>query len=314
MGNDYRKFLKEFYDDIYMVGPKTIDKIQSEITSFDEFIRKGEAQIRQVDALSSEQASKTIELRELLEEDKEVKENTLILMVLDFLNRQIENMEDRASIGDLNVNPFMVNAVNFRDHEKIIEFYLYQSVGRGVVTSMGTEFEIWAELFGLDDTNQDGFDCEVQRDGTTYFVQVKSGPDVLNKDMLENLESNFKKAEEENPGCECLLGLCYGKESEVSGKIRRYLPGGMDNLLIGREFWKFVAEEEDASDNIMQVVQNTAPKFDEYIEIVSDEVSAEGDDFYQALEKRKNSLIEEWEERYGTGRGSIHEMTEDQAS
>jgi hypothetical protein len=310
MQSSYAAFVDEFYENVPHMGSESKKNIRSEFDTVSAFLKANRKELQEVHLVSEAQAERTVALRALLADGAGLEENLLRILILNFLKRQRENLTDRETIADLNINPYLVGLLDFDSPEALVKFYTYQSIGRGLVTAMGDEFETWATVLGLEETDQTGFDCEVRRDGTRHFVQVKSGPDVLNKDMLENLASNFERAAEAHPGCECLLGLCYGNQSEISGKIRRYLPGeGFENVRIGSDFWEFVTGDPDTHERLVRIIDETTQSFDEYLAVVDPEAAtADHDTFHELLAARTERLLAEWHDSYGEGAESIDAM------
>ncbi len=305
MPSTYARFLDEFYAHVDHMGPKSRENLSEEFETFTAFYNADTDALQEVRLVSEQQAERTVALREVLAPDEGVEENLLRMLVLNFLKRQRENIDARQSVDDLNLNPYLVSLLNFDSPETLVEFYTYQSIGRSLVTAMGDEFETWATVLGLEATDQSGFDCEVTRDGTRYFVQIKSGPNVLNKDMLDRLSSHFDDATEDHPDCECLLGLCYGERSDISGKIKKYLPGeDFEHVRIGSEFWEFVTGNPDAEQRLKATIDAATESFDQYLAVVESE-PLDDETFADRIDTQIDTLLTEWHNRYGEGVESI---------
>jgi len=240
---------------------------------------------------NSEQIDAFLELRKLFGADKSSEENCIKLLILKFIDRNISSVSSKDTIRKLNINPFIIRGFDLKDPHRIIEFYLYQSVTRGIVTSMGDQFEKLAKVVSLNNTDQAGFDGELVKDGSRYFVQVKSGPDVLNKDMLERLGVHMNNAKEEHPKCETLLGLAYGTRQQISDKIANYLPGGLQSVKIGEEFWEFISGKKDYYQSILSTISEATGDYQQFVEVLYEMGDRAASDYQKEETPNDSSLV-----------------------
>lgn len=323
------------------MGPAGVSVIAEKIDSFNELFDLDKTKLMGMTTSKGRRvfreatAEAFLELLEFFEPSEDLTSNWVRLSTLKFVDQNIKGVEAKKGIDDLNIDPFIVREFNLGP-EEIVRFFLYQTVSRGVVTSMGDQFEKLAKISHLDTTEQPGFDGELVREGKKFFIQVKSGPDVLNKDMLERLGQHMEKAKGENPGSEALLGLCYGTPDQISDKIRRYLPGeGLENVMIGEEFWDFLAGEEGYYKRLLHAIYQASvsyPQFKKKLHEVTGKVNrgvsknqqelggtggepgadTADSSIVEVIEKKIEDLLEDWQKKYGSlDSDTVDRMIED---
>lgn len=338
---ELRLFLKDFSEIVPGLGPVGVSVLFDNIDSFNDLFKLNKNELEKLKSSKGRRIfnEKTIggflRLIKFLEPSEGLTSNWIRLSTLRFIDQNIKAVEGKREIKDLKIDPFIVREFNLSPDE-IVRFFLYQTVTKSVVTSMGTQFEKLAKISYLKITQQPGFDGELVKNSKKYFFQVKSGPDVLNKDMLERLGQHMDKAKKEEPGCEALLGLCYGRTDQISGKIKRYLPGeGLENVKIGEEFWDFITGEKGyykkmlnaiyqasmlyphfrkALDEIPeQTLRDTSKEQQKLTEVTNvDKNKATEGSIVEIIEGKIEDLIKDWRNKYGSLEDkTVNQMIED---
>jgi hypothetical protein len=123
------------------------------------------------------------------------------------------------------------------------------------------------------------------KNGIHHYIQVKSGPNTVPKDMATQISTLLQSAQRRNRGSVALLGMCYGNEEQVSSIVHRYVSV---DYLIGREFWHFISDEPNCIDQIYDIAAEVSRTF-------RDE---EGRTLSQALEDKADDLAREFEQFY----------------
>ena len=143
-----------------------------------------------------------------------VRELWITYLVRDFVERAIDEIK-ATNFDELLINPFLIQAFNFTDHKEVITFCFYQKVTRSIVTSWGFTVERMLLVSG-GVLVKGGFDLMVIRDGQEHHIQIKSSPNTMDFDQVQNLNNNIKKLQElENKVG--MLGVTYGrKDSHLS--------------------------------------------------------------------------------------------------
>ena len=190
---------------------------------------------------------------------------TQIQRLLENFLRQRARTIRRLKIQDLHINPFLIrilaNELKLKDARTIVRWLVNQRLERGTVTSFGLVLQEVAKVFS-EGTGVEGADIQKTREGRRYYIQVKSGPNTVPKDMGERISQLLRSARRRNRGSEALFGMCYGNREQVSGIVRQYVEkeGGID-WLAGREFWRFISDDPHCVDEIYQLVADASQNF-----------------------------------------------------
>lgn len=193
-----------------------------------------------------------------------------------------------------------------------IRFFVLQTISRSIVTSWGSYVEQFLKYSGCEVDSSVGNDLfnksiksEIKgsnidlfkiNDNIIFPIQVKSGPNTMNVEMVQglnrafdfinNLEvpSHFKN--EDIKRIKAILGMTYGKREGISSQIRDNLEDFNNSTKIGRELWDFIAEEKNYYITVLDLM-NCASKA--FLDI----------DFMQLIEQKINSIKEEWNTSFG---------------
>lgn len=103
-----------------------------------------------------------------------------------------------------------------------------------------------------------GIDIELNKNGTRYFVAVKSGPSWGNSSQIEKMRSDFKTAakvyrqNKEALPVRCVNGCCYGKQNRTTEDKGDYIK------LCGQRFWEFISGDTDFYIKIVEPIGHEA--------------------------------------------------------
>jgi len=89
-----------------------------------------------------------------------------------------------------------------------------------------------------------------EKEGTLYFVSIKSGPNWGNSDQINRMKQNFANAtsaiQSKHPEYEvvCVNGCCYGRDNkpQKTGYMK----------LCGQRFWEFISGQSDLYTDIIE--------------------------------------------------------------
>lgn len=180
-----------------------------------------------------------------------------------FVENQL-NMLRGLQFAELEINPLLIKALGITKPKEIVRFAMYQAVTRSVVTSWGyTVEEILRYSGGEIDAPTVGekgarLDLAKVRNGKKYYLQIKSGPNSMNVDMVVSLDKAIRKLARQ--GRTGLLGITYGRKDWVSGQISGNLTGGKSKILVGRELWDFVSEMRNYHKRVIAILDYAARK------------------------------------------------------
>src|SRR5665213_1269044 len=103
-----------------------------------------------------------------------------------------------------------------------------------------------------------GIDIELNKNGTRYFVAVKSGPNWGNSGAVEKMRLDFKtvaKVYRQNRDAlpvRFVNGCCYGKQSRKTEDKGDYIK------LCGQRFWEFISGDTDFYIKIVEPIGHEA--------------------------------------------------------
>jgi len=217
-----------------------------------------------------------------------VMEERIRSMVGGYLDRRYRSIKG-ITLASLDLNPFLLGLMGkptgLEDAEGIVGWALQQRVERGTVTSFGMLIQNIAKLFSSG-TGVEGADILKHKGGKTYYIQVKSGPNTMNKDIASEISRLLGGATRRDPGSISLLGMCYGRGDRVSAIIKKY---ANTDTLIGKEFWGFISGDPGTHREIFRIMQE-----------VSDSHRVEGGKTYRELyEGKVRALSKEFRDAYG---------------
>lgn len=110
-------------------------------------------------------------------------------------------------------------------------------------------------------------DLIFERDGKTYIVGIKSGPNWGNSDQVNIMKRNFKKAKalmrslSDKKNLVAVNGCMYGKDN-VPHKVNKD-PDLSYYKLCGQVFWELVSGDDQLYKKLIQPLDKEAKKRDE---------------------------------------------------
>jgi len=184
----------------------------------------------------------------LIDTNITIAENFISSMSRRFINTQLKMIET-LQLEDLTPNPLLVQLLNLDTPDELIRLYVYSRVSRSVVTSMGFFVE---KLLNISSKSVEkapkgtGWDL-VKRDqkGKNHWIQVKSGPNDMDKDQVVFWSSKIEEKIKE--GSNAYIGITYGNRDMDTISLRlikQLIPKWEMKLLVGRELWDFIADDE----------------------------------------------------------------------
>ena len=173
-------------------------------------------------------------------------------------------------------NPYLSKAKNIQTAEELVKYTLDAFLSSQEETIFGNLMEelaifVCAKVFNGYKAEQGKFksiDLIFNRDGNTYIVGIKSGPYWGNKDQIDKLKNNFRKAravlQKYGDGNKVIAvnGCIYGKEHNPY-KIDRGDRNKSYYKLCGQEFWEFISGDDNFYQKIIIPIDKEAKKRDE---------------------------------------------------
>ncbi len=208
-----------------------------------------------------------------------------------FLAQRLANLE-KLSLSNITFNVLALRAstalFELNDAEALLRYRLTQRLERGWVTALGTALQAIARQVGGGGTGVEGADLMVVRNDRTHYLQMKSGPEGLNKDIAQNIASQLNSARARDPGSVCSVAVCYGRIDQIQPMVRAELENRGIGLLVGREFWEFLSGDPACMDELLELARAAAE------EAPPGQLS-----FSQRVDSKLGQLVDEFEELYG---------------
>lgn len=188
--------------------------------------------------------------------------------------RHAKNTLKLVRAKEFKLNPFLkVYLANFLEGNSspisIARALIYPRVlGTSIATSFGTHIQRFAsEVLGFLGSTTDGIDIEFddQIDGRRKYCQVKAGPNTINKDDVETIETHFggirRRARTNNlllAQDDLIVGVIYGTERELSGHYKRVTRQYHIPVHIGGDFWHRLTGDEDFYHDLVESIGKVA--------------------------------------------------------
>jgi hypothetical protein len=172
-------------------------------------------------------------------------------------------------------NPYLFKAKNIETAGDLAKGLLDAFLSSQEETIFGDLMEnlaihICNQVFGGSKAQQGKY-CSIDlifgRDGKTYIVGIKSGPNWGNSDQINIMRKNFKKAKsliQSELGKKNLIavnGCMYGKDN-VPHKVDKD-PGLSYYKICGQAFWELISSDDELYKKIIQPLDKEAKKRDE---------------------------------------------------
>jgi len=204
------------------------------------------------------------------------------------------------------VNPFLAPLVA-KTPASLAQFIVAQRLERSIVTSMGNAAQKIARITGtfmkssgVAGADLEGFEVNLKRH---LLMQVKIGPDTVNKDIGDSIESKLAEAERRvksggmPPGWVVvrMLGMCYGQPRHRNNWVMRLETKGFDVSKIGRQFWTFTTGDPAAYKEVFEIALDVGTTYK----------NGSKKTLAQATSDAIVSLTAEIERDYGDSQGGI---------
>ncbi|RLF03708.1 MAG: hypothetical protein DRK00_08370 [Thermoprotei archaeon] len=212
--------------------------------------------------------------------------------IIRFIRKAIQSINKLTAdtlVREAAINPFLVKALGIRDFGSLARFYVYQRVGRSLVTSFGTTIE--KVIRALAGGRKAGWwDVVANIRGTTYYMSVKSGPRDMDKDQVQHFASRAKDLLRREPGALPVIAMGYGKEpmGPISPTLR---DEGLDpekHTLTGKGLYEAITGQRESYKRLLELMSDVA------------EDVLGGTRIIELIEDRVEEIAEEFRRRYRT--------------
>jgi len=225
-----------------------------------------------------------------------IEDNFIALLTSDFINRQLK-MLNEMTLDRINANPLLCSALHLETEYDLIKYNVYESVTRGIVTSMGYLVENLL-LFSSNDVYagkdyEEGekvkWDLVVQKiDSVRCYIEVKSGPNDLDAGQIQLYKDEIEAVEKID--YKGYIGMTYGKRESNTvslGIFKKEKEYWDSRTLIGTELWDFVTGDDRYHIELMEMIKKTADTLLSRKSIIN------------IIEKKIKSLTKDFKDKYG---------------
>lgn len=244
--------LASFFTDLHhFTSIKREDLLQVRGVGEKVVLRMNESEVKKI--------FRVIESR-ILDPNSSVTDNYISAICRSFTKTQL-TMIRSLDLSQMNPNPFLIKSLNLSTPHEFIKFNVYALATRSIVTSMG----FYVEKFLLASSENVGpgekpWDLVKHgQDGTLHWVQVKSGPNDLDKDQVLYWADLIEKKIQ--AGDRAYIGITYGKRTNETislNHLKTYLSNWEEKTLIGRELWDFIADDDEFHKDLFDKLLSSA--------------------------------------------------------
>ncbi len=229
----------------------------------------------------------------------------IVQKLREFVSTQISKL-DNLRLEDLNINPYLIATMNLETPQDIVEFQVDQYFNRAIVTAFGSVFQTIGQMFGTAAKIHD-IDLLFVRNGRSYYVQLKSGPEGFTGPALRRTVERLEEIKKRDPSCITIIAFAYGTHDRLSTIWSRELKA--DRILVGREFWEFVFQDNNGYKILFELAQKAGTVKQSTLE---KDLGAEASRTLETARKDAiKRILKEWVKKYGGGVNSIEKMFED---
>jgi hypothetical protein len=163
-------------------------------------------------------------------------------------------------------NPYLFKAKNIQTAEELVRQVLDAYLSSREETIFGDYLEqlsihVCGLVYGGRKSGIRGIDLEFEKDGISYLVAIKSGPNWANSDQIEKMKINFRTAKRtlgtsgSTTNVVAVNGCCYGKDNNPEKD--EYLK------LCGQRYWEFISGDENLYLEMIKPLGQQAKEKDE---------------------------------------------------
>lgn len=239
--------------------------------------------------------------KRLIKLERPLPDNFIAAISRNFTKRQVDMLRC-LTLDSLNPNPFLIQSLNLDTPEEVVRINVYAAATRSIVTSFG--LIVQNMLYSTSDTVEkvkSGFDLlKKGQDGSKHWVQVKSGPNDMDKDQVIYWKGLIEEVERR--GDRGYIGITYGKKDNKTvtlGLLDKYLPSWEIRTLIGRELWDFLSGDPDLHSRVLSTLKEQA------VTVLN------GGNIMGELENCVQNVLNEFLGKYGGGKEGVKRYIDD---
>lgn len=207
-----------------------------------------------------------------------------------FLTRSVEIIKELSAekmIKESAINPLLAKALGFHDFESLTRFYVYQRIGRSLVTSFGSRMEEFVKTI-IGGERGEWWDVVKKTPSVEYYISVKSGPRDMNKDQVMEFSRRAKAIMQKSPKAHPLIAMTYGKEAWpiITDTLRKE---GLDpdkHTAVGKNLYKLLTGDQYRYKKLLDLITEVETK------VIGRETVLE------VLEKKVKEITKDFKKKY----------------
>lgn len=184
--------------------------------------------------------------------------------------RSIQELSTEKLVDECAINPFLVKALGIKDFDTLARFYVYQRVGRSLVTSFGTTMEHLIRVLSGGERPRfrdpktgkmvKWWDVKANINGKTYYMSVKSGPRDMDKDQVERFAQRAQTLKQSEPNAVPIIAMCYGRAplGVISATLRGEGLSARKNTLTGQKLYKRLTGQPEYYKRLLDLTHEVA--------------------------------------------------------
>ncbi|MFS0688972.1 PmeII family type II restriction endonuclease [Sporosarcina sp. 179-K 8C2 HS] len=214
-------------------------------------------------------------------------------ILIKYLKNVFKNLRN-LHLDSLTPNPLLMKlvgtAAELNTASALVEYMINARLERSTSTGFGMTIQRIATAF-CETTGVGGADISIVKENeqgvpVRWYIQMKSGPNTVNKDICIQISSELQSAVRRAPGSAGMLGITYGKADRVSGITQQYLSFDFE---AGRNFWEFISNDPECYKKLWYLTISIAENFEDRGGITLKEL----------IEMKRMELTAQFVEKYG---------------
>lgn len=199
----------------------------------------------------------------------------------------VSKLSAETMINDSAINPFLAKALGFEDFDSLARFYVYQRVGRSLVTSFGMVLEHVVKAI-IDGEKGDWWDVVKLSGKRHYYISVKSGPRDMNKDQTMEFSRRAKKEMKSNKKAYPLIGMAYGKKvwPVIVDTLKKQGLDPKKHALAGKDLYQELTGDKNFHKKLLELV----------VKVESEEIG--GKTILDLLDEKVEEISNDFKKKY----------------
>jgi hypothetical protein len=211
--------------------------------------------------------------------------------------KSIKELTAKQMVQEASINPFLVKALGITDFDSLSRFYVYQRIGRSLVTSFGmTVMESFVKTLGGGKKGQ-WWDINLSKGSKNLYISVKSGPRDMDADQVRHFSGEARALLKRDENAVPLIAMCYGKEplGPIAATLRQKGFDPAKTTLTGKELYETLTGEPNYHIRLLELTGKKALdtlQEKKFIDIIEAKVKEIANDFRKQYKTLDDLLLD----------------------